>query len=953
MFRWEPSLEEDGWRALVPYGSEATFTLHITTPDGAPYPVEHFRWIGSIDLDEPTRWRAEHVADGVERVTFIPTRDAWESIIGEVAVEDSGNHILYTPPTIRAEAFGGPPLALALLQGDVRVRVGEQRPVAALAVARRFPDKTDESYPNVWPSDTAATASIANGAIATVDARGVVTGLAPGATELVFTAGALTERIPLVVEEGALGPPPAGLHVVAGSPQSAAPVYAQVATSDSWVSSIALDATGAPLAIGEPDIAAPTYVSRHHVATLTRWTGSGLGTEIVSRPFENAVGARVVVDATGHQYVAYDDLRYQRIVVADRPSSSAPWRYRSVSNAIAGAEEVGQQTHETILDATWRGVAMIPRAGGGVWLAWRFAHLFAHDPAFEGMKSQCAQFVRLATLSATHAPEHQLVYELWADPVVTGTFDCEREIDNQTRVTLLPPPAGEMTATVVIGDVPLHIANGAWTLRDDLVDDEGAYLGDVGIDGGPRTLRSSGLSLAPLFPCPRDLALTSATRLGDGVVAAGPGPLWWLRPGRAPRCFELSFASTATEVTYLEHLVGLAGDATRLYVPMTRAQRPLALGVLDLGAEPAARPITQDDELPTDAVGPFVRADGTAFVLTSPSPYDGLGGNVRPGGVYRALPGGGWTRLGDRGGPAQNSTDLVFEHDGEVFGLSAGPTTRVQRSPDNGVTWLQHQTIALPEQAPYPSSLRGVVVTVLPGGDVAFVYIDRQYPEVWRIDHLTSAPVATHLADGGSPWLEAGAGGRWILDGTDVVLLQQVRVLRWRADGTFVSNTPISMPTGSTEHWNADHSVLASTGQPLGIHQRDQGGVVVFTVRVAAMGALPGAERSTLDLAGATLEGVHAPHLERLPDGRLLLVASRYTSLGDAHAFYRVSSDDGFTWSDEVSIDRGAGPRQFALGAALVPDGVLFVVGSTIDATLPPHQYLGHVDYRSITHALP
>lgn len=397
-----PPLTVESWHTgfvYQPVNRPYVFTLKITLPDGSPATDT-----STYDVVWP-----QHFDPGVTQIDANPSPGVYTSTItssyGTRILESSVNVMAYVDsdhinttsqvqPSVKLQFWGGTADKIFALDKTVNQLVGEVRPFTALATS---PSVLNGVKGNPVLADTAVTYAIANPAIATIDARGWVTGVSVGTTTLTASAGSLHVDVPVAITAGTPAPPPDGPTRIDGSSGPPAPhdtgTISVGSNSPPGSRGLAIDSRGYPMAV------VGSYLP--FVELLAEWTGSGYGIELVQPPEatgQGQISPVIAIDDREHVYMAWTDGRIPALFIADRASPAAAWRIRTLDASLpefAGTDSIAT----AYFVSPGLGISLLPKPGGGVFAAAWTEYDERLAPEFMPPTLDCLGALRLWTVS--------------------------------------------------------------------------------------------------------------------------------------------------------------------------------------------------------------------------------------------------------------------------------------------------------------------------------------------------------------------------------------------------------------------------------------------------------------------------------------------------------------------------------------------------------------------------
>ncbi len=490
-------------------GEPLTLSVRITDAAGAPavgYESEWFPQGGTIAHPEP----------GVETLTFVPA--TLDRVRVEVRVRVCSGprsnprahcpEVRYLVSWVRV--WGGPPVAIKTPVKSAALRVGEVRPLQALVLATGS------------QSHVAATYVIDDEDVASVDALGVVTGLAAGTTTLRLQAGDVQASMALTVSGGALGPPADAVIV---------PIFEEgddllytAGASARHEGRLVVDTHAYPWltyrtlarVAGVPDL-------ETRGAWVAAWTGSGFGYEYVGDGWDDLYYPQLAVDDRGTGWLAFWSRINGEYAVMRRAAPGSwvrtPLPAMAEVTAAMPPELAGDRTKafekgsEAFIPDRFGDsipLGLWPRPGGGAWVAYSI-----FGPSIPGRHVRpCRRRVRLSTLEGDEAQTEDIAELEFGGGAMGST--CVGAIGNDkpflAGLFIVPHPAVPtgrpqvlaLDARLDLGSLDLLSHDGTWGAQRLI----GSALNDLGPDGltlarpehaglptgvvgGPRARRSS------------------------------------------------------------------------------------------------------------------------------------------------------------------------------------------------------------------------------------------------------------------------------------------------------------------------------------------------------------------------------------------------------------------------------------------------------------------------------
>lgn len=966
-------------------GHGTTFTVTIVDAAGDPVEPTDFWWSGVPTEDVPVsdfdgEVTAEVPAPGVRRATYTPNAMGRYNVLAYLqmcapdadgASEPECQGISLGPVVLFVA--GGDAVALEPLAPEVRLVVGERRPVHA-EVRAAVPG---ESY--LVPSRDEITLEVADATIASVDGI-TVTALAEGETTLALRAGEITESIPLIVTTGPSGSPlDAVLHRVG-------PAAAIASTDDSTDPQLALDSTGAPVALVS---AAGNSISRLWVA---EWTGSGFGHQPLGwhhTPHHDVLPApQLALDERDRRYVTFVTGDVPGFWLAERAAAAGPdgWTYRQLPrrrDPQLAEPVIPDDDREHYLGPQF---AVMPRTGGGLWIAYVVV-----DDLVE--LAACTRTLRLVEATDDALTTHDLEHLEYATPAGRS---CQSSAVEQSLLPrdlyVLPPGAGQPLPRIAFHRdarniewspaVLYEVMGDTWTAHPYLpapgfenpanllqperltfvlpvADDPVAFwYGDeptfeytrmYGVEGTAPAWtpwRGAFNTIAPGNYDPFAVALHGSIYMGDGFVrplmrTTPYGGLYFDDP--AP-LFEPAYDAARWDAfASLIRMRGVAASRERIHWLVDFFALPqFGEGLQYLAVAPPRHARHTDDELAGWRIGddlttprvvgaPTVLASGARVLVTrqrfTPLLFDrddGGGGHNTPGVVVRSAgPGQPWVALGAN----ELLTPYVFEVDGALVGLRDSAVQDrfdLVRSTDDGVTW---DVIG-------GAAASGTVQRAVRVGDALFVAVwtstSARDLQLYFLPDLGVGGTFTDLAVGSGqvpivmvgtarPELQFGL----VSSATGVTVyvghLGSPVLRRYDTTGALLVDLQIE---------GDDPELIAPTAV-----RRPDGSIVALARRPTSQGASYDVVRSTDELATTSVISTNVAvdltdtvQLLQRADGTLVLATGLRQRDEVAKAVYFTSTDGGATWSAPVMFRPDGGNGQSVIALAEEADGGLLAV---------------------------
>jgi hypothetical protein len=917
-------------------------------------PIEWFinpdSWLGPRSPE----WTTEQIGPGMHRVRITP-HAAYTATYVMVRVHGGTERAPESRDTLSARVvgYGGEPLEVLGYQPVIRMAPAERRAAHSFTLAG-YPNGADQTIR--VSGDDPTTYQILDTSVATVDAHGVITAVAVGTTSLVTTHGDRSQTVPVEITAQTLGPP--------GPDRD---IDLALGTTNPWarLRNTGVDSRMVVDGRGYPHIAYEALKAQAGSVVIASWTGTGFGFETVSRPYEKVIDQpiKLAVDDSDRLYVVY--LGPNGYVLAERAASAGPadWTYREldIDHPDAGAVGPGVETKgwATYVPLQAHVVSVLPRPGGGVWVAYRTIH---HLPD-HGVDVSCAQLVRLAEVTTSAITYHATVRD--DRFTASSRLDCayDRLVSDYEPLALLAGtgPAVDVVTTLPTVDadglVRMRLAGAAWN-RELLLPAQDSVLNDVlgrphdlrkvavvrarepgqvdqvvgaycaapnSTDDGFLEIVAPGLGgrrwrvTAEIDACESMRAFQAGPYLYFGGAQAGPVVRTWPYGGDR---IDDPFGGFAETPEYFYTLEGSAVHGGLLFEVfggrLYTNQLPPS-PALPSGDELEGVRLGGDAQTPIVTTPPIVRADGSRLLLS-----DTASGAL----LTSTGPGQPWSVV-DRRADDATLADVrrIWAIPGVLFAERAGANTTPEfaRSLDGGATWLQWGSIS-ETQATRASLVtpEGQAFVVLDSAEIFFAGAVGTSPLFVSLGDLPAALASTHQVMTGTNGPVQGIVRR----GDEILVVtvlrqnnnntQHVLVQRFgRTDGAALGYRLIDLGFPSYREIEVSRAAVDGTGAiylPLW-----EPGHIAFTRMLAVIDPASG---------GFTIETIASNghldlRLERLADGRLAAVYSEAAAANRRQVVMRTRETSG--WSS-ATVVRAGGRAQIVDAIAAEPGGGLLVV---------------------------
>jgi len=454
-------------------GETVEIRVTMTDASGKPFEPDSFQVWGQIHrLDGGGGWSADGAtlcdsptvidvpSEGQRLITFVAGQrgqcmiqarvKTCSGVRGSPCIRELSGE--YGP--VFVNVMGGDTDSIAPLQPSLTIVPGETRPVWAIPMMA--PDKDGLRYPSGQPWKI----SVRDSAVAVVDGERRVKGVAPGTTFLDFQSQGVRTEIPVTVVQGSISAPPDGRHRLEvvdfdGTSDTGdirgVPVHLRNPIF-SHKHRLALDSRGWPSAVFEATAVAVQWNALLHM----EWTGSGFGVQQIGGFRENLWQPQYAVDSNDVRYVVAQSSVMQGLHVAIQRPGEQPgtWSFMQIPRRhdmdAADADPL-YWTGDHNLDMDRELMSILPRPGGGAWLAYLVWQHDATDPV-----TPCVRLLRLATMT----PESVTVQEVEEFRFAEGVNGCEATAKinafDVSNLLLLPPDPGWNVPKVLLTEKELN-----------------------------------------------------------------------------------------------------------------------------------------------------------------------------------------------------------------------------------------------------------------------------------------------------------------------------------------------------------------------------------------------------------------------------------------------------------------------------------------------------------------
>ena len=378
--------------SFVEVGELLEIEVELREEDGAK---SSFRWIW--DEAESDLYDLETTVDrGRLRVSFRPLVPGRFFLSGRAEVERAGGKTdIFALSVADVRAWGGAPSHPVAAHAQMDLLIDEKRRTFAFPMTTEAGAAPFRSI-GAGPVDYA----IQDPGVATVDGTGLVQGVGEGSTTLTMSYGGQSESIPVRVSAGTPQPPAPGnddLSDEMALDLSAA--WQEASPNDHMV----VDEQGYPafVAVVNPH---PNGEGAAQVV-LARWTGSGWGLELASRPFDAAIDARVAIDGQGDlQFLYSSDFVRSKLLNRDEAPGERSFvaaserdtgiEHFDLANTLDGADDA------EVVQGFGAAFALAGRPEGGAYASY-LSHGVRRQTAADGREqSLCMDHLHLVSFSS-------------------------------------------------------------------------------------------------------------------------------------------------------------------------------------------------------------------------------------------------------------------------------------------------------------------------------------------------------------------------------------------------------------------------------------------------------------------------------------------------------------------------------------------------------------------------
>lgn len=338
----------DAPEVIIVRSGTLSIPVRVELEDGSPATGYTFDSFAACDDGTPTSActvTAPTVGNGSEMLLATGRRPGNASLVAK-AIRSDGSMV--QSEEHRLLFLDGFPVGIQAATTDARMAPGERRPFAGVVYEMSATLPTVPTYSTMDP------------AVATVDAQGVVTAVAPGTTSLVLASGSLSTSVPLVVDTGrTIGPPPEGAFSLR-SPKSQTTKIGTRAAAANPEHGLVIDSRGYPHAVVK-------FGPRTMVAS---WSGTDVGTELLPDDIDGNARAFIAIDERDRLYVF--TISGLGAFVYEKQASDPPsaWKVRPLDTHDAGADAAGL-LWVRYFAGSHVSASLLPRAGGGMQVVFR------------------------------------------------------------------------------------------------------------------------------------------------------------------------------------------------------------------------------------------------------------------------------------------------------------------------------------------------------------------------------------------------------------------------------------------------------------------------------------------------------------------------------------------------------------------------------------------------------
>lgn len=450
------STQLSGAPLVVHLGEPLVLEAKATDTTGKSPSAEKATWNGS--------WTAEskavvaipsRKATGEEQLALTFRKEGRYEVFLEVAVENEKGKVSAQSRPLVIVAVGGAASELVPLQRGRSLTVGEKRVLSVLALASRGLNE-----PNVRvPSDESLTWSTSDAAIVEVSASGEATAKSVGSAVLTVKGAQTTTTIPIDVVARAANEGVVTLRRLDGL---AGPLLDEKATRVVGLPGViddtfALDGQGRPVGLVSIDARAdaPATVPAFPSIRVASFSGSGFSLESPLPAWERPRDGHLLLDGAGTTWVTSRSELFADVVVAERSAAGA-WSTRRLSQDVPIAKNGGLVAAQFIAPHDDARTAVLPREGGGLWVAsWDLLDFRNQRASLYGIgeaqpPAPCGEALHLAEVTHGELKEQLIDIQFFAPP--DGTHCRVGALPASTPLLqLLPPLAGAKAPRLLSG----------------------------------------------------------------------------------------------------------------------------------------------------------------------------------------------------------------------------------------------------------------------------------------------------------------------------------------------------------------------------------------------------------------------------------------------------------------------------------------------------------------------
>lgn len=360
-----PTLEGAKERiTLLEVGQSLAFDVTFNDANGEQ--VTDFQW-SWVSQESPNYSLSHTLEAGVLHVEFTPSVPGKVLIEGRAEFPRRGDQADIVGALLAdVRVWGGVPSHPLPAHERLTMVPGERRHTFAFPIAEAIGAEVFRTL-----GAGSITYAIDNANVATVNAQGLVEALAIGSATLVMSYGGKTQSIPITVAAGTVGPPPIGRSIMDDD--------WSYQLGDSWLRDSPNDRMRVAKN-GWPVLAMVFKGDGESVPAgqliIARWSGSGWGLELASRPYDVVEQPRLAIDENDTIWALYWSrfVRSKELVndvsdnerapvLAHRSLSAQQWSYDQFAHGL------DRDQQRDISYGFGDTMTIQARKGGGAWAA--------------------------------------------------------------------------------------------------------------------------------------------------------------------------------------------------------------------------------------------------------------------------------------------------------------------------------------------------------------------------------------------------------------------------------------------------------------------------------------------------------------------------------------------------------------------------------------------------------